>query len=145
MKEGDSNIHLGDMTGYIARLNDQMTTLREPVKLAWGMESLDNYEGGMPAILVYPSDQFSTQSGDSYRCRQSMKYSVTNLVICKIDDLPPVIGELRDAIVGWAPDAYSEQFKFTHRNIRYAGPMDIKADYIWWMELYESSKLHVGQ
>ncbi len=141
----DSDIHLGDMTGYLERINDQMTTLATPASLAWMMESV-KLDVATPTIFVYPSDQFSTQSGESPRCRQSQKFSVTNMVICKIDtELPAVLKELRNAIVGWAPDNYSEQFKFTHRNIRYGGPMDIKGEHIWWMELYESSKQHIGQ
>ncbi len=141
----DSNIHLGDLTGYLARVNAQVPSISNRAELSFGMESIEDFEGDVPTILCYPGDQFSTQTGDTPRCRQSQKFSVNNIVICALTDLPTVLGELRAAIVGWPPDMYSEQFKFTHRNIRFAGPMALKADYIWWEEIYESSKQHIGQ
>ncbi len=136
-----SDIHVGDLTEYIARINANVT-LTTPAELAWTSEPVDEFSDDVPTILCYPDEQFSSQTQDSSVCRQKVSFLVTNLIIADLADLPGVIKELRATIVGWQPDSNSEEFKITHRNIPFAGMASpVKAGYAWWYEKYESSKL----
>lgn len=137
-----SGIVEGDVTSVIDRINAETVTLADPAIHAWTKDPVDNFESEVPACLVYPGEAFSSQAGDSPVCRQLVAPSVSVIVICKIEQLPVTLKEIRLAVIGWSPDENYAFFRFTHRNKPFGEPMDILASYIWWLDVYETEYLY---
>lgn len=132
----------GDVSEVVARINSETTILNTPAALAWTKDPVDAFEQEVPTCLVYPAQQFSSQSRDSPVCRQEIQLSVVCLIVTRTDVMGEVIKQIRDAILGWQVAPEYSIFKFTHQNIPYGVPLDIKGEYMWWQDTYQAEYLH---
>ncbi|RLC08114.1 MAG: hypothetical protein DRI24_23865 [Deltaproteobacteria bacterium] len=137
-----SMLAYGDVSEIVNRLNDQMTLLETPAQLAWSTNPLDELEFDVPTVMVYPGQQFSSQSGDSPSCRQLTSISVILLIVTPIDSIGPVVKEVHDAILGYQIAPEYGILKYTHRNYPYGVPLEIKGKFIWWQMTVEADFLH---
>lgn len=137
-----SDLAYGDVSEVIMRLNHQMTTLSEPAQFAWTTAPIDEFECEAPTVLVYPGQQFSSQTRDSPTCRQQTFISVVLLIVTPIDKIPMVVKDAHNAVIGWQVDQAYDKFTYVQRNYPYGVPLEIKAGYMWWQMTIECGYLH---
>jgi len=137
-----SMLAFGDVSDVVDRINAEATTLKSPAQHAWFTNPLDSFDSEIPSCVVYPNQQFSSQSRDSPVCRQLSQIGVTVLIVAPITELGVVVEDIRKALLGWQVGTNYGIMKFSHQNIPYAMPVEIKADHIWWSELYEVEYLN---
>jgi len=132
----------GDVSEVIARVNEKTTTLMTEAQHAWSTEPIDQFDLEAPTVLVYPGQQFSSQTQDSPTCRQQTSISVVLLIVVPIDNIAPVVQDVHNAVVGWQVAPEYDKFTYIMRNYPYGSPLEIKAGYMWWQMAIESSYLH---
>lgn len=137
-----SEIIHGDMTSVIDRINFATSTLNCPAQYAFTMEAVDEFDQETPTCMVYPAEQFSSQAGDSPTCRQMTSPSIAVISVASVEDMPNVLKDVRTALLGWSPGTYYADLRFTHRNKPFGEPMDIRASYLWWLDMYETDYLY---
>lgn len=137
-----SLLSFGDVSEVVDRINEMQSTLKSPAELAWTTDPVDEFEKEVPTCLVYPAAQFSSQSRDSPTCRQETQLGVACIIITPLADLGLVVKDIREALLGWQVAPEYSILTFSHQNIPYGMPMDIKGKYVWWQELYQVEYLN---
>jgi hypothetical protein len=120
----------------IADLVAKLQTVSElqTVKQAYTLVPLDDLSEDCPACFVLPIGEDAGQNtGDNY-VNQSLKTDWGFFVVCKVEDLDAVRRAIRAKLLGWTPDAYSDQTLFVRGEI-----LDLKGQYLWWRDVYRTT------
>lgn len=132
-----SELVYGDITGVVNRINSRVTTLKTPAEAAWTRDPVDELDKEVPLCLVYPSTQFSSQTQDSPTCRQNIQLNVVCLIVAPVATIYKPLKDIRQALLGWQVSPEYSIMKYTHQNVPFGAPLDIKGTYMWWQDTYE--------
>ena len=111
--------------------------LKGRAQQAWSMQPVEELSEDTPACFVFPERESADPNQYDTGVLQEISTDWALMIVCETATLEALRSEIRAKVLGWQAGA-----AYTPMTFATGEAVDIKGDYIWWLERYRSS-IHV--